>query len=641
MLDLKILSANIQNLVNVSHFRLTSERGMARDSSTSFSMMLRAFVHRDKNFCSRVMANQSGLKRKAAAPTASGTVYRKSKSAMKENTKSNPSDSGVRTNKSTPKSDKNDERTPKRVKTATDAQHDKGNIAPKKSVSSKRSRTKSSLLKRSKEQDDAKQQHVIEPPVNKPTKAEVVRLPETGAQDRQQIKETHSHKGINPGETGPLPKGIRIVAGTYERFLYGLEGTVQKDSQSSYSIRLEPRFIFPAHVSSIRCVACAGQGSKWLATGGMDELIKVWDLRRRKEMGALTGHEGTITSLSFPNRTFLLSASEDGVINMYRTRDWALLRTLRGHTGRINSVSAHPSGRVALSVGADRMIRMWDLMRGMGSASVKIGTEADRVLWDTLGTRFAVLTGRKIIVYATNMSKVAQIEHPKRLHDIGFVRSNIIGNNDKRDDQHELMLVASEAGILHVFDLDDLQGTGEDASPREVARLVGHTNRVRSAVATHVQANDGTEHLLVTTISSDGYIRVFELCLSREEPLVPELEALAAYDTKKSRLTCLSAVGFDPDASDLPNEEEAESDDSDPEDSDFENADDTLQDNDLSDEDSDAELARLEEEIAQARKAGIIVEGVDEEDDDDDDGDDNDEEEDEVEGELEDEEEDT
>jgi len=280
-------------------------------------------------------------------------------------------------------------------------------------------------------------------------------------------------------------------------------------------------------------------------------------------------------------------------------------------------------------------------MRGMGSASVKIGTEADRVLWDTLGTRFAVLTGRKIIVYATNMSKVAQIEHPKRLHDIGFVRSNMIGNNDKRDDQHELMLVANEAGILHVFDLDDLQGTGEDASPREVARLVGHTNRVRSAVATHVQANDGTEHLLVTTISSDGYIRVFELCLSREEPLVPELEALAAYDTKKSRLTCLSAVGFDPDASDLPNEEEAESDDSDPEDSDFENADDTFQDNDLSDEDSDAELARLEEEIAQARKAGIIVEGVDEEDDDDDDGDDNDEEEDEVEGELEDEEEDT
>ena len=133
---------------------------------------------------------------------------------------------------------------------------------------------------------------------------------------------------------------------------------------------------------------------------------------------------------------------------------------------------------------------------------------------------------------------------------------------------------------------------------------------------------------------------MFELCLSREEPLVPELEALAAYDTKKSRLTCLSAVGFDPDASDLPNEEEAESDGSDLEDSDFENADDTLQGNDLSDEDSDAELARLEEEIAQARKAGIIVEGVDEEDDDDD-GDDNGEEEDEVEGEFEDEEEDT
>lgn len=36
-------------------------------------------------------------------------------------------------------------------------------------------------------------------------------------------------------------------------------------------------------------------------------------------------------------------------------------------------MAAHPSGKVALSVGKDRALRMWDLMRGKGVASTKLG----------------------------------------------------------------------------------------------------------------------------------------------------------------------------------------------------------------------------------------------------------------------------
>jgi len=50
-----------------------------------------------------------------------------------------------------------------------------------------------------------------------------------------------------------------------------------------------------------------------------------------------------------------------------------VLRSLKGHKGRVNSVAVHPSGKVALSVGKDRALRMWDLMRGKGVASTKLG----------------------------------------------------------------------------------------------------------------------------------------------------------------------------------------------------------------------------------------------------------------------------
>lgn len=61
---------------------------------------------------------------------------------------------------------------------------------------------------------------------------------------------------------------------------------------------------------------------------------------------------------------------------IFRARDWVLLRSMKGHKGRVNSVAVHPSGKVGLSVGKDRTLRMWDLMRGKGSASTKLGKGA-------------------------------------------------------------------------------------------------------------------------------------------------------------------------------------------------------------------------------------------------------------------------
>lgn len=82
---------------------------------------------------------------------------------------------------------------------------------------------------------------------------------------------------------------------------------------------------------------------------------------------------GSITHLVFPSRSHLISCSEDGTLCLFRARDWAVLRLLRGHKGPVNSVAVHPSGKLALSVGKDRTMRMWDLMRGKGVASTKLG----------------------------------------------------------------------------------------------------------------------------------------------------------------------------------------------------------------------------------------------------------------------------
>lgn len=96
--------------------------------------------------------------------------------------------------------------------------------------------------------------------------------------------------------TSRPPSAFKLVAGSYEKLLYGLEGsiTLGEGDGDQLSVNLKPIFIFPAHVSCVKAVSGSPMGGKWLATGSVDEIVKVWDLRRRKEVGGLMQHEGEV-----------------------------------------------------------------------------------------------------------------------------------------------------------------------------------------------------------------------------------------------------------------------------------------------------------------------------------------------------------
>lgn len=109
-------------------------------------------------------------------------------------------------------------------------------------------------------------------------------------------------KAIDQSQSTIISPGtFVVVAGSYEKLLYGLEGSLPASTSSSHdktvqergssNTELKPIFIFPAHLACVKAVA-ASPGGKWLATGSEDEFVKVWDLRRRREMGSLSQHTG-------------------------------------------------------------------------------------------------------------------------------------------------------------------------------------------------------------------------------------------------------------------------------------------------------------------------------------------------------------
>ncbi|ORX90749.1 WD40 repeat-like protein [Basidiobolus meristosporus CBS 931.73] len=312
---------------------------------------------------------------------------------------------------------------------------------------------------------------------------------------------------------------FRIVAGSYERILYGIDGYWSGDS-----ITLQPVFIFPAHIG---CIKCVGVGGQFLASGSTDEFIKLYDLKRRKELGHLNQQQGTITSLRFYGKSHMLSGSEDGTVCIWRTKDWECLKTMKGHKGRVNSISVHPSGKLALSVSNDRTLRMWNLLNGHKGTATKLGREGEVIEWNKDGQQYAILYAREIEVYnAADAEAVQKFENRSRFTSMKYY-------------QHageDYIIAGSEDRVIRIYSV---------SSGELLASLKGHSSRIKdlTIIESLKSQSDAASIPLIISISSDGMMKVWNLSeiLKGVQEKIDVFSSIGEYNAQV-RLTCVDAV---------------------------------------------------------------------------------------------------
>lgn len=104
-------------------------------------------------------------------------------------------------------------------------------------------------------------------------------------------------------------------------------------------------------------------------TGGIDNGITAWDLRKGERVYTMKGHTDTITCLALhPKRTHLLSNSMDGSIKSWDIRPFVTTKrhhkTFLGATHNAEkgllSCSWSPDGTMVTGGSADRMVHIWD-----------------------------------------------------------------------------------------------------------------------------------------------------------------------------------------------------------------------------------------------------------------------------------------
>jgi WD40 repeat protein len=145
------------------------------------------------------------------------------------------------------------------------------------------------------------------------------------------------------------------------------------------------------HTRSANAVAFSPD-NRWLASGGKDNVIKIWDLATGNVLRTLYGHTSNVNALAVsPDGKLLASGSgdindkrdlgtftqggvvggaEDNTVRIWSVETGRQLQVFRGHGLPVGAVAFSNDGRSLTSVGGDA-VKVWDVSAGTESRSQK------------------------------------------------------------------------------------------------------------------------------------------------------------------------------------------------------------------------------------------------------------------------------
>jgi hypothetical protein len=236
-----------------------------------------------------------------------------------------------------------------------------------------------------------------------------------------------------------------------------------------------------------------------------DEYINIFSLKKKRQIGQLSHHTDTISAIAFVSQpedadkprssSALLSGDESGTICVWDCVSWEPMLSVRGHKGRVNSFAVHPTGKVALSAGSDKSVRLWDLTKGRPIHTSKLAADPTVIKWAPNGNDFIILYRDALSLFCA-----ASGAEDMRWDLTGEVPSGMTG-----DKSCCVLVVESEAGRTWSL----LAGT--EAGRVVVCRPNGGRVFLDSGLAGRVKRLERVGRNAVALVGGDGFVKFINL----------------------------------------------------------------------------------------------------------------------------------
>ena len=156
--------------------------------------------------------------------------------------------------------------------------------------------------------------------------------------------------------------------------------------------------------------------NEYVVSGGLDDTVKIWNLKERRQEAALRGHTGTVWSLaiSYDNK-YIISGSSDCSIRIWNFEQRSLVGVLIGHTDTVWSIAITGDNKYIVSGGGDNTVRVWNVMEKNQEAVLHGHSSYIKCVKVTDDNKYVVSVSKDNAVRIWNLEK----KHPETVLHFG------------------------------------------------------------------------------------------------------------------------------------------------------------------------------------------------------------------------------
>jgi WD repeat-containing protein 48 len=123
------------------------------------------------------------------------------------------------------------------------------------------------------------------------------------------------------------------------------------------------------HADYVKCVATPSPQADWVASGGLDRRICLWDLNGAgKKLEIEVGDEeksekGSVYALSV-SRTIVASGGPESIVRLWDSKSGKRITKFVGHTDNVRSILINETGDTIMTASSDQTVKVWSVTAG-------------------------------------------------------------------------------------------------------------------------------------------------------------------------------------------------------------------------------------------------------------------------------------